>query len=158
MSDRNEIWDLWFPDAAAQGLPFARGLLRATDVLLVHAAPASLRVDVVDDAGNLLARADRLLRTAETPVAWLTRRAGRIEREDIWPSAAGRAASGSGRRRSGYFDSPVERSGATGMALEHRAVQSQVTDEGPKTDPGKCVSLVSSLLSLVIGRRLAEAR
>jgi hypothetical protein len=86
MSDRIEIWDLWFPDAAAQGLPFARGRLRATDVLLVHAAPASLRVDIVDDHGKLLARSDKLQRTAETPIARLKRRDGRIERDDIWPS------------------------------------------------------------------------
>jgi hypothetical protein len=87
MSDQIEIWDLWFPDAAAQGLPFARGRLRTTDVLLVHAAPASLRVDVVDDAGKLLARADNLPRTDKTPIARLKRRGERIEREDIWPSA-----------------------------------------------------------------------
>ena len=85
MSDQIEIWDLWFPDAAAQGLPFARGRLRATDVLLVHAAPTVLRVDVVDDSGNLLARSDRLLRTAETPITQLHRQSGRIERTDIWP-------------------------------------------------------------------------
>jgi len=85
MSNQIEIWDLWFPEAAAQGLPFARGRLRATDVLLVHAAPATLRVDVVDDNGNLLARSDRLLRTAETPIARLQRHGGRIERTDIWP-------------------------------------------------------------------------
>jgi hypothetical protein len=88
MRDLIEIWDLWFPEAAAQGLPFARGRLRATDVLLVHAAPASLRVDVVDDAGKLLARGDQLRRSAETPIARLKRRERRIEREDIWPSAA----------------------------------------------------------------------
>src|SRR5688572_60042 len=85
MSDRIEIWDLWFPDAAAQGLPFARGRLRATDLLLVHAAPAILRVDVVDERGTLLARSDRLPRTAETPITRLRRQSGRIERTDIWP-------------------------------------------------------------------------
>jgi hypothetical protein len=85
MSNKIEIWDLWFPDAAAQGLPFARGRLQATDVLLVHAAPAILRVDVLDDHGALLARSDRLQRTAETPVARLRRQSGRIERMDIWP-------------------------------------------------------------------------
>jgi len=86
MSEPIEIWDLWFPDAAAQGLLFARGRLRATDLLLVHAAPANLRVDVVSDAGQLLARATNLQRTAETPIAQLSRRDGRIERQDIWPS------------------------------------------------------------------------
>jgi hypothetical protein len=86
MSKQIEIWDLWFPEAAAQGLPFARGRLQATDLLLAHAAPANLRVDVVDDAGKLLARGMNLQRTAETPIARLRRREERIEREDIWPS------------------------------------------------------------------------
>jgi hypothetical protein len=86
MSEQIEIWDLWFPEAAAQGLPFARGRLQATDVLLAHPGPANLRVDVVDDAVQLLARGDNLRRTAETPIAQLSRRDGRIERADIWPS------------------------------------------------------------------------
>jgi len=55
-------------------------------VLLAHAAPANLRVDVVDDAGKLLARGTNLRRTAETPIAQLSRRDRRIERRDIWPS------------------------------------------------------------------------
>ncbi len=55
-------------------------------MLLAHAAPANLRVDVVDDAGTLLARGTNLRRTAETPIAQLNRRNGRIERVDIWPS------------------------------------------------------------------------
>jgi hypothetical protein len=88
MSEGIEIWDLWFPDAAAQGLPFARGRLRATDVLLVHAAPATLRVEVRDDGGAPLARGDDLRRTNATPIARLRRRDGRIEREDIWPAEA----------------------------------------------------------------------
>lgn len=87
MSEAIEIWDLWFPNAASQGLPFARGRLDATAVLLVHAAPDVLRAEVSDDAGRRLARADELRRTAETPIARLTRRASRIEREDIWPDA-----------------------------------------------------------------------
>jgi hypothetical protein len=83
-----EIWDLWYPDAAAQGLPFARGRLGATDTLLVHAAPDTLRVEVRDDAGAPLAQGDGLRRAAKTPIARLQRRGRQIEREDIWPSKA----------------------------------------------------------------------
>ena len=53
----HEIWDLWYPGAAAQGLPFARGRLDATGVLLVHAAPDVLDVDVRGDRGERLASA-----------------------------------------------------------------------------------------------------
>jgi hypothetical protein len=80
-----QIWDLWYPRAAAQGLPFARGRLDATDVLLVHAAPEALDVAVRNDDGDLLAEGKDLTRTAERPMARLTVRGERIEREDLWP-------------------------------------------------------------------------
>jgi hypothetical protein len=85
-----QIWDLWYPNAAAQGLAFARGRLDATDVLLVHAAPETLDVVVRDDNGNLLAQGKNLARTAERPMARLTVRGDRIEREDLWPTAEDR--------------------------------------------------------------------
>ena len=80
------IWDLWYPDAAAQGLPFARGRLDATDVLLVHAAPDTLDVVVRGDDGAVLAQSLRLARTAELPMARLTIHDGQIAREDLWPT------------------------------------------------------------------------
>ncbi len=80
-----EIWDLWYPNASAQGLSFARGRLDATGVLLVHAAPESLRVEVSDDEGNRLAFGDQLARTADRPMARLTRERDRIVRVDLWP-------------------------------------------------------------------------
>ena len=83
-----QIWDLWYPNAAAQGLPFARGRLDPTDVLLVHAAPDALDVDVRADDGALLARGRGLRRTADRPMARLTRRGDRIERADLWPVEA----------------------------------------------------------------------
>ncbi len=83
-----QIWDLWTPEIAAQGLSFARGRLDATDVLLVHAAGAALNVEVRDDAGALVARGVNLPRTADTPMARLTRTGGAITREDVWPTEA----------------------------------------------------------------------
>lgn len=83
-----EEWDLWFPQAAATGLPFARGRVDAAEVMLVHAAPPLLTVTVRSGAGDVLAAGTDLARSAETPIARLTRRGERIEREDIWPGAA----------------------------------------------------------------------
>lgn len=80
-----ETWDLWYPSAAAQGLPFARGRLDQTDILLVHAPPEILRVEVRDDAGRQVAAGAALRRTAERPMARLTRTGDRIAREDCWP-------------------------------------------------------------------------
>jgi hypothetical protein len=82
---RQVVWDLWYPNAAAQGLPFARGRLDATDIVLVHAAPEALDVAVRSDDGALLAEGKGLARTVERPMARLTVRGNRIEREDLWP-------------------------------------------------------------------------
>ena len=87
MTERNhQIWDLWYPDAAAQGLPFARGRLAATDVLLVHAAPETLDVVVRGDDGQVQAQGRGLVRTDERPMARLTIRGEQIAREDLWPA------------------------------------------------------------------------
>ena len=80
-----QIWDIWYPDAAAQGMPFARGRLDGVDALLVHAAPDTLDVAVRSDDGHLLAQGKALPRTAERPMARLTIRDDGIEREDCWP-------------------------------------------------------------------------
>lgn len=82
------IWDLWYPNAASQGLPIARGRLDETDCLLAHAAPDVLEVDVRNDTGLLLARGKALQRTADRPIARLTRRGDQIAREDLWPEPA----------------------------------------------------------------------
>ena len=83
-----QIWDLWVPEVAAQGLSFARGRLDSTDVLLVHAAGAALGVEVRDDAGTVLARGTNLTRTANTPMARLRRAGETITRADVWPTEA----------------------------------------------------------------------
>ena len=85
MASTIEIWDLWYPNAGAQGLAFARGRLDATGILLVHAPPDTLRVEVRNDAGDLLASGDQLKQTADRPIAALRRAGHRIEREDLWP-------------------------------------------------------------------------
>ena len=86
-ADAIQVWDLWYPAAAAQGMPFARGRLDETRVLLVHAAPDTLDVVVRGDDGRLLAQGKGLPRTAERPMARLTVRGETIERDDLWPSA-----------------------------------------------------------------------
>jgi len=84
-----ETWDLWFPEAGATGLPFARGRLDPTDVLWVHAAPASLDVTVRDGDGQVVAHSQRLERTGERlPLTRLARSGATITREDRWPTQA----------------------------------------------------------------------
>ena len=83
-----QIWDLWIPDVAARGISFARGRLDATDVIIVHAAPEKLNVEVRSDDGIVLAKGENLPRTANTPMARLRRQGDKITREDIWPTDA----------------------------------------------------------------------
>lgn len=79
-----QIWDLWYPQAAATGIPFARGRLDATNILLVHAAPPMLTVEVRSESGERLAYAQDLPQTADRPMARLTLQGDRITREDVW--------------------------------------------------------------------------
>lgn len=82
-----ETWDLWYPNAAAQGLSFARGRLRRTERLWVHAAPDALRVEVKDDAGRQRACGDQLRLAGEyRPMTLLTVDGNGVKREDRWPT------------------------------------------------------------------------
>lgn len=87
MAKTTQLWDLWFPQAGATGLPFARGRLDPADTLLVHAAPPALSVSVIEE-GQVVAAGEDLSRDADTPIARLTRRGDTVEREDIWPGEA----------------------------------------------------------------------
>src|SRR5688572_28090728 len=81
-----EAWDVWFPEADATGLPFARGRLDPTDVLWVHAAPEVLTAHVRDDQERLLAAGESLRREGRRyPMTRLARHGATIAREDRWP-------------------------------------------------------------------------
>jgi hypothetical protein len=82
-----ELWDLWYPKAAATGVPFARGRLDSTQVLMVHAPPPFLTVEVRDESGARLAMGVDLPKTEDRPIARLTRHGAEIRREDLWPGA-----------------------------------------------------------------------
>ena len=81
-----QIWDLWYPQAAATGVAFARGRIDPTNILLVHAAPPMLTVEVRSDSGNRIAYAQDLPQTADRPIARLTLQGDSIQREDLWPT------------------------------------------------------------------------
>ena len=87
-AQEQQVWDLWIPDVGATGISFARGRLDATDVIIVHAAPEKLNVEVRDHQGNVLARGENLPRTTNSPMARLRRQGNKITREDIWPTEA----------------------------------------------------------------------
>ncbi len=81
-------WELWYPNAAAQGLPFCRARIDDAAVVLVHAAPDLLRVELRGEAGNAVASGDQLRRAGDyVPMTRLRRDGQRIVREDVWPEA-----------------------------------------------------------------------
>jgi hypothetical protein len=85
MSEKTmQVWDLWYPKAGATGLPFARGRIDPTDVLLVHSLPPVITVTIYEN-GNPVAEGKDLAATQESPITRLTRNGKVITREDIWP-------------------------------------------------------------------------
>ena len=83
-----ETWDLWYPGAAATGLPFARGRLDSTDVMWVHSPPKKLDVTVRRLDGSVRARSEVAREGSYLPMARLEIVEGRVTREDRWPTDA----------------------------------------------------------------------
>ncbi len=81
-----QLWDLWYPQAGSTGLPFARGRLAVTDILIVHAPPPVLTVEVRSATGRRLAHSRDLAQTADLPMAILTRHKDVVTRQDCWPT------------------------------------------------------------------------
>ena len=87
MNDSNlETWEVWYPKASAAGLLLGRGRLDPTAVLLVHAVPDILTVEVRDAGGARLAFGRDLERILTSPICRLTREGSSVRREDIWPT------------------------------------------------------------------------
>ena len=82
-----ETWDLWYPGAAATGLPFARGRLDPTEVLWVHSAPKKLDVTVRRFDGSVRARGQVTREAGYLPMTRLALDDGNLVREDRWPIA-----------------------------------------------------------------------
>ena len=84
-----QVWDLWFPEAGATGLPFARGQVDPATVMWVHAAPVVPAVVVRDGNDRIVARGENLKRKGEQlPLTRLAIKGKKIAREDRWPTDA----------------------------------------------------------------------
>lgn len=82
-----ETWQIWYPNAASDGLLIARGKLDATETIWLHAAPDPIRVEVYSADGQRLAQGDQLSVNGESgPMTRLTRQGDGIVREDRWPT------------------------------------------------------------------------
>ena len=84
-----QTWEVWYPEAAVNGLLVARGRLDATDTLWLHSAPPTLAVTVRDGDDRTVARGEGLARRGEQlPMTRLWVEGGAVRREDRWPTAA----------------------------------------------------------------------
>jgi hypothetical protein len=81
-----QTWEVYYPAAAATGLPFARCRIDPTDVLWLHSAPDKLAVTVRDGDDRVVARGEPLERQGEQfPMTRLERHGERITRQDRFP-------------------------------------------------------------------------
>lgn len=84
-----QTWEVWYPEAAANGLLVARGRLDATTTLWLHSAPPTLAVTVRDADDRPLASGEGLARAGEQlPMTRLWVAGGEVRREDRWPTDA----------------------------------------------------------------------
>jgi hypothetical protein len=79
------VWELRNPDGGGMGLEFARGRSAPTEVMLGHALPERVDVEVRDDEGHTVALGRGLRDERSTPMSRLTLRDGEVSRENIWP-------------------------------------------------------------------------
>ena len=86
MGEPWQLWEMRNPDGGPTGLEWARARIGIVDRILVHAAPSRLDVEVRDQTGDIVARADDLGADGATPISRLTLVDGRFERENIWPT------------------------------------------------------------------------
>jgi len=83
----NWTWSLRSREGAMNGLEFARATTASGfNKALIHAAPAHLSVEVVDDFANVIVRAEKLDRVgAYLPMTLLTIEADALSRSEVWP-------------------------------------------------------------------------
>ena len=83
-----QTWELWYPEAAANGLLIARGRLDPAKSLWVHSAPPALAVTVRDGDDRPVARGEDLARAGEQlPMTRLWVEGDEVLREDRWPTS-----------------------------------------------------------------------
>ena len=87
-ADEVQTWELWYPGAAATGLPIARARIDPIDVVWAHAVPRKLAVVVRHGDDRVVARGEPLERVGDyLPMTRLSRSGDAVLREDRWPTS-----------------------------------------------------------------------
>ncbi len=83
----DHTWEIYYPRAAATGLPIARARIEPSEVLWLHAAPDALAVTVREGDDRVVARGEPLERTTDAyPMTRLSLDGDAVRREDRWPT------------------------------------------------------------------------
>ena len=85
MATRSQVWELWYPEAGATGLPVARASIDPTEAVWLHATPPVLSV-TVREGDTVIAKGRDLQREGpRLPMTRLSIVDGEVRREDRWP-------------------------------------------------------------------------
>ncbi len=88
VEQRLHTWEVYYPEAAATGLPFARCRIEPCNVLWLHSAPEKLAVTVRQGDDRVIAHGEPLESSSEKfPMTRLVRDGESITREDRFPTA-----------------------------------------------------------------------
>lgn len=87
MSD-TYLWELRSPEGGMLGLEFAYAVTDSADVVLAHALPNRVWVQVRTGDGKDVAFAEELSATEQRPMARLRLTGDTVTREDVWPDAS----------------------------------------------------------------------
>jgi hypothetical protein len=87
--DQLQTWEVWYPDAAATGLPIARARIDPIDAAWVHAVPRRVSITVRQGDDRVTARGESLPRAgAYLPMTRFAIDGEAVTREDRWPTDA----------------------------------------------------------------------
>lgn len=82
-----QTWELWYPGAAATGLPIARARIDPVNVVWAHSLPRRVTVLVRQGDNGLTARGEGLERSSQRyPMTRLSIDGDQVRREDRWPN------------------------------------------------------------------------
>lgn len=82
----DQLWDIRGVDGGATGLPFSLARIEEQTVVLAHALPSTINVEVRTEGGDLIAKGTELEHSVESPMARLTISGRNVRRENIWPT------------------------------------------------------------------------
>lgn len=86
MNEEDHIWEIRNPDGGMLGLEFAKAVMAGRDLVLAHALPERIDVEVRSPAGRRIAQGRNLADPHSSPIARLRIEGGGVSRANAWPA------------------------------------------------------------------------